>query len=193
MIATTTASRSSACPGPRRRARPWRSRAGRMAYGCCAPSMRLRHGPGQEASPTGVHRGDQRDAPGRLGAGDPSRRHAHLPFCPPSTGSVIPFFRRLICQQYPSRGAPTSSAPAPRRPGGAPRHSGLRPERACDGGRMAHHRPGPGPAAAGRGPVSQGPTAVGWGSPPRCLWPRSDTAVSPVCHATAVAGRIPQF
>ncbi len=65
------------------------------------------HGPGQDASPPSVHRGgDQRDAPGRLGAGDPSHRHAHLPFCPPSTGSVIPFFRCLICQQYPSRGAP---------------------------------------------------------------------------------------
>ncbi len=42
----------------------------------------------------------------RLGAGDPPRGYPHLPFCPPSTGSMIPFFRRPICQQYQSRGAP---------------------------------------------------------------------------------------
>jgi len=39
---------------------------------------------------------------------------------------------------------------------GAPQNSGMRLERACDRGRMANHRAGPGPAAAGRGQSAMG-------------------------------------
>ena len=54
-------------------------------------------------------------------------------------------------------------------------------------------RNGPETGLRRRSQGKQTPTAVGCGPPPRRSWPRSDTAVSVVCQATAVAGRVSQF
>jgi len=69
-------------------------------------------------------------------------------FCAPTKS------RRLACPLPSERPAAAADRTIHRpcgSPVGAPRNSGLRPERACDCGRMANH----------------GPTAVGCGSPPR--------------------------